>query len=85
MIARTATWQEVVENAYVRDRNGKTWRVLILRENEVSLVDKAGKIVELERPRAYHPVVLVELTTGDAIKTVQDILEAVVIEEVVKA
>lgn len=85
MIARAAHWHEVVEGGYVRDKNGKTWRVLILRDDKVELVDKAGKIVELERPRNWHPVTLIELTTGDAIKTVQDILEAVVTEEVVPA
>lgn len=85
MIARKTVWEEVVQDGYVRDLKGKTWRVLLLNETQVTLVDKAGKIVDLERPRNWHPVVLVELTTGDAIKTVQDILEAVVTEEVVSA
>lgn len=85
MIARKSTWQEVRRHGYIQDLNGKTWRVDDLTDDLATLRDRDGKVVTVERQRSYHPVVLVEPTEGDAIKTIQDILEAVAIKEVTTA
>lgn len=82
MIARKSTWQEVRRYGYIQDLNGKTWRVDDLTDDLATLRDRAGTVVIVERQRNWHPVTLVEPTEGDAIKTVQDILEAVAIQEV---
>lgn len=82
MIARKTTWQEVQRYGYVQDLNGKTWRVDELTDTEATLRDRDGKVVTIERQRNWHPVTVVEPTEGDAIKTIQDILEAVALSEV---
>lgn len=82
MIARPGTWQEVKRYGYIKDKNGKTWRVVSLAPSLVVLVDRTGKRATVDRPRPFHPVTIVEPTEADAVKTVQEILEAVAIEEV---
>lgn len=81
MIARPGHWYRVHQGMYIRDLNGKTWRVDALSDRSVTLADRDGKHVTMDRPRAGKEVTIVEPTEADALKTVQELLEAVVIEE----
>ena len=84
MIARPGHWYRVKFGMYIRDLNGKTWRIDDLGDRTVTLADRDGKHVTMDRPRAGKEVIIVEPTEADALKTVQELLEAVVIEEVTK-
>jgi hypothetical protein len=82
LIARDSHWYRVHQHSYIRDLKGKTWRVVEITDRTVTLVDRDQKVVAMDRPRSGKPVVIVEPTPDDAMKTAQELLDAVVIEEV---
>ena len=77
MIARPGTWKEVWVGSYIRDKNGKVWKVkdLIFAGPTASLVDAKGKQGKTPWPADDTPVTVVEPTTQDAITLIQRTLD----------
>jgi hypothetical protein len=82
VIARETQWYRVKQGGYVRDLNGRTWKVHEITRDTVVLVDRERRTRRIDRPAASKPVTILEPTLEDATKTLQELLEAVVIEEV---
>lgn len=82
MIARETQWYRVKQGTYVRDLNGKTWYVHELTKDLVVLVDRERSTRRIDKPAASKPVTILEPTLEDATKTLQELLEAVVVEGV---
>jgi hypothetical protein len=69
-------WAEVQTHSYIKDRNGKTWRVDKISSNRVRLVDRDGKQVDIARPPAGREVDLFEPTEEEARYTLASALGA---------
>lgn len=81
MIPRSGIWRDVHVGSYVKDANGKTWKVTDLRfdDETVRLVDAAGKAGKIPWPAEKHPVTILEPSMTDAVALLQDKLGAEVI------
>lgn len=75
-----ARWIDVAPNDFVKDKTGKTWKVLNWDHIVATLQDQDGKTVRV-RPDPYTEVVCYKRTMLDAVKTVQSVLGGVIIEE----
>lgn len=73
-------WVDVKPNDYVKDQNGKWWKILAWDHVQATLVDADGKQAKA-RPGAYEPVTRMERTMSDAVKVVESVLGGTVIEE----
>lgn len=70
MIAYDGTWGDVRAGHYVKDSNGKTWRVdgdLL----EIEMTDKDGKKGRVMRPPTDKPVTILVPTRAEAVATVE--------------
>lgn len=81
MIARPGKWHEVHENGYVKDKQGRLWRVEKISPTEVRLLGRDYKPHTIDRPRDYQPVTIVEITVDEAIAAVQSVIDGTVISE----
>jgi hypothetical protein len=76
MEATRGSWADVEDNLYIRDLNGKTWRVEKSTETRVRLVDRANKRVDLLRPPGTKEVTILVPTDDEARFTLAKALEA---------
>ena len=59
-------WGEVEDNVYIRDLNGKTWRVVRSTEKRVRLEDRERKTIDLLRPPGNREVTILVPTEEEA-------------------
>lgn len=76
MEATRGSWSDIEDNVYIRDLNGKTWRVEKSTEKRVRLRDRDGKAVDLLRPPGKREVTLLVPTEEEARYTLQRALGA---------
>ena len=75
MTPREATWREVRPNSYVRDGQGRVWRVTFDRdEGVVVLTGRDGKSGAIPPPPPDRAVTLMEPTEAEAIAAATSIL-----------
>lgn len=60
------SWADVEDNVYIRDKNGKTWKVVRSTESRVRLIDRDDKIVDLLRPPGHREVTFLVPTEEEA-------------------
>ena len=60
------TWGELQSYSYIKDRNGKTWRVDKLSADRVRLVDRDGTEVDVQRPPHSRSVAILLPTEEEA-------------------
>jgi hypothetical protein len=79
VIARPGVWGEVHVGSYVKDGNGKTWKVVDQNwgDDTIRLEDAAGKPGKIPWPGDDHPVTIMEISTADAVALLKDRLDAV--------
>lgn len=65
MEATRGSWAEIEDGVYIRDLNGKTWRVERLTSTRVRLADWDGKKVDLLRPPGTREVTVLVLDHKD--------------------
>lgn len=66
MEATRGSWADVEDDVYIRDLNGKTWRVVRCTSQRVRLQDRAGKTVDILRPPGKREVTLLVPTEAEA-------------------
>jgi hypothetical protein len=66
MEATRGSWADVEDNIYIRDLNGKTWRVVRSTPERVRLVDREGKHVDLLRPPGKRELTILVPTEEEA-------------------
>ena len=66
MLETRGTWGEVQVYSYIRDRNGKTWRVDKITPTRARLVDRAGTQVDILRPHGSREVSMLVPTDEEA-------------------
>jgi hypothetical protein len=66
MEATRGSWADVEDDLYIRDLNGKTWRVARSTPERVRLVDREGKTVDLLRPPGKREVTILVPTEEEA-------------------
>jgi hypothetical protein len=76
MEATRGSWADVDDNAYIKDLNGKLWRVLRSTDSRVRLIDRDQKVVDLLRPPGEREVTLLIPTEEDARYTLAKALGA---------
>lgn len=60
------TWGEVQVLSYIRDKNGKTWRVDRLSSTRARLSDREGNEIDILRPPATREVAMLIPTEEEA-------------------
>jgi hypothetical protein len=70
------TWADVQVHSYIRDRNGKTWRVAKLSAERARLVDRESLEVDIVRPPGNREVSILTPTDGEAKHTLAAALGA---------
>lgn len=73
-------WADVQPGDYVKDQNGKWWKVLNWDHVAARLIDAESKTATI-RPAVYSTVTMMKRTMSDAIKVVESVLGGTVIEE----
>lgn len=58
MEATRGSWADVEDNSYIKDLNGKTWRVVRSTDKRIRLIDRDQKVVDLLRPPGEREVTL---------------------------
>jgi hypothetical protein len=76
MEATRGSWADVEDNVYIKDLNGKLWRVLRSTDIRVRLVDRDQKVVDLLRPPGEREVTIMVPTEEDARYTLAKALGA---------
>lgn len=76
MEATRGSWADVEEHVYIRDLNGKTWRVERASDRRVRLIDRDGKRVDMLRPPDSKEVTLIAPTAEEARYTLAKALGA---------
>lgn len=76
MEATRGSWADVEDNLYIRDLNGKTWRVVRSTDKRVRLIDRDGKTIDLLRPPGNREVTILVPTEEEAKFTLQRALGA---------
>jgi hypothetical protein len=66
MEATRGSWADVEEHVFIRDLNGKMWRVERASEARVRLIDRDGKRVDMLRPPPDREVTLIQPTIEEA-------------------
>ena len=66
MDAARGRWAEVDDNSYIKDLNGKTWRVIRSTPTRIRVIDRDQKVVDLLRPPGEREVTILEPTEGEA-------------------
>lgn len=77
MEAARGSWADVQAGTYIKDRNDKTWYVLMLSDDRVRLRDRQGLEVDIRRPPATREVEMLWPTDGEARYTLQAALGAI--------
>lgn len=65
MIAREARWADLGVGSYLKDKNGKTWKVTSDIQGEFDIVDRDGKVAVL-KPRPADTAVTIVVPAPDA-------------------
>jgi hypothetical protein len=71
VIARQTTWAYVSKDAYVRDLNGKAWRVLSPVDvfgGSAKLIDAEGLVVDTPHIDPTRPVTVLEVSEAEALE-----------------
>lgn len=76
MEATRGSWADVEDDVYIKDLNGKTWRVARATDKRVRLIGRDGKTVDLLRPPGSREVTFMVPTEGDARYTLAKALGA---------
>jgi len=76
MEATRGSWADVEDDSYIRDLNGKTWRVEKSTETRVRLIDREKKVVDLLRPPGEREVTILSPTEEEARYTLAKALGA---------
>lgn len=66
MEATRGSWADVEDNVYIRDLNGKTWRVVRSTDTRVRLQDRDKKVIDLLRPPGKREVTILVPTEEEA-------------------
>jgi len=76
MEAARGSWADVEDNVYIKDLNGKVWRVLRSTEKRVRLIDRDEKTVDLLRPPGNREITFMVPTEEEARYTLAKALGA---------
>lgn len=80
MKARRASWTDVQPGDYVKDLNGKTWKVQHWDHVRAILQDRDGKTSRVS-PRPHSPVTILSVSAEEAVSLIAEKLGGVVIED----
>lgn len=70
------SWADVEDNVYIRDKNGKVWKVVRSTDTRIRLIDRDSKIVDLLRPPGTREVTFMVPTEEEARYTLAKALGA---------
>jgi hypothetical protein len=76
MEAARGSWADVEDNVYIKDLNGKVWRVARSTPTRVRLIDRDEKTVDLLRPPGTRAVTFMVPTEEEARYTLAKALGA---------
>ena len=79
MQSARGSWADVQAGTYIKDRNDKTWYVLMLSDDRVRLRDRSGTEVDIRRPIPTREVEMLWPTDGEARYTLQSALGAMLL------
>lgn len=79
MQTQQGVWSDLIVGSYMKDKNGKTWKVIAERDFHLQIQDRDGRKVHLQPQQQNKPVTLVVPTEGEAIAALQDKLKAVAV------
>lgn len=66
MEATRGSWADVEDNVYIKDLNGKVWKVVRSTSARVRLQDRDNKVVDLLRPPGKREVTIMVPTEEEA-------------------
>ena len=82
MIPRDAKWDDLERGAYMKDKTGKTWKVVAARgDGHLDIVGRDGASATLAPRDPWTPVTMLVPTLDEAVATVAATLGGVVIED----
>lgn len=76
MIPQQGKWSDLQVGSYMRDLNGKTWKVIAERDFHLQIQDRDGVKKHLPPRPSSTPVTLMVATEAEAEKTLADVLGA---------
>lgn len=76
MIPKQGTWADLDVGAYMRDKNGETWRVDREREGHLLIVNREGRRVHITPRDPRTAVTLLVPTEQEAVTTLEQKLDA---------
>lgn len=80
MERRDGRWRDVEPGNYVRDKDGKVWRVDRWNHSTAHITDKDGRRATV-RPNPYNKVQILTPTMEETVSVVERILGGVVISD----
>jgi hypothetical protein len=72
-------WSDLMVGSYLKDANGKTWKVIAERELHLQIQDRDGNKAHLQPRPPSTPVTILVATEGEAVAALQDRLGAAAI------
>lgn len=71
MIDKQGTWADLHVGAYIRDKDGKAWKIVAESEGRYGIVDRDNTRKILNPQRRDHPVTLLVPTEAEALENLK--------------